>query len=98
MNPHVTKSVQDILKIFHPDKLMELYQDFVLLFEMWNTTPEEEKEIQDFCEDDINLLRLIRTAYALSILAEKHGYDLRKVVDRHPKFYKLCESIASKEG
>ena len=98
MNPHVTKSVQEILNIFHPDKIMDLYNDFVLLFEMCNTSEDDEQELQSMCQDDINLLRLVRTAYALSIIAEKHGYDLRKVADRHPKFYQLCDSIADKQG
>lgn len=94
MNPHVTKSVDEILKIFHPDKLMELYNDFVRLFDTWNTSPEDDEELQKHCSDKLDLLRLIRTAYALSILAENHARDLRKLVDRHPKFYSICESIS----
>ncbi len=93
MNPHVTKSVNEILKIFNPDKLMLLYEDFVRLFDTWNTSPEEDEELQQLCEDNLDHLRLIRTAYALSILAENHARDLRKLVDRHPKFYTICESI-----
>ncbi len=94
MNPHVTKSVDEILKIFHPDKLMDLYDDFVRLFDTWNTSPEEDEELQEHCKDQLDHIRLIRTAYALSILAEKHARDLRKLVDRHPKFYAICDNIS----
>lgn len=93
MNSHVTKTVDEILKIFHPNKLMQLYDDFVRLYETWNTDAEQDAELQKHCDAELDLLRLIRTAYALSILAENHARDLRKLIDRHPKFYAICESI-----
>lgn len=93
MNPHATKTVDEILKIFHPDKLIELYDDFVRLFDTWNINAEEDEELQKHCSDNLDLIRLIRTAYALSIIAENHSRDFRKIVDRHPKFYMICDNI-----
>lgn len=98
MSDHLTKSVDGILKLFGPEKMMQLYEDFVRLFEMWNTTSQEESEMQEVCDSNLDQLRLIRSAYALSILAENHCRDLRKIVDRYPKFNVICENIAKNEG
>ena len=94
MSDHLTKSVDGILKLFGPEKMMSLYHDFVRLFEMWNTTQQEESEMQELCHSELDQIRLIRTAYALSILAENHSRDLKRIVDRFPKFNVICEDIA----
>src|SRR5438046_2154652 len=98
MSDHLTEAVDAILKIFGPEKMMLFYADFVRLFEMWNTTEDDEAFLQQQCDSELNQLRLIRTAYALSILAENHARDLRKIVDRHPKFHVICENIAVEES
>lgn len=75
---------------------MQLYDDFVRVFDTWNSNPEQDEELQRYCKDKLDLLRLIRTAYALSILAENHARDLKKLVDRHPKFHTICDNISDK--
>lgn len=97
MTDYLNNSVDGILKLFGPEKMMHLYEDFVRLFEMWNTTPQEECEIQEQCHSELNQLRLIRSAYAISMLAEHHSRDLKRIVDRYPKFNEVCEKIAQQE-
>ena len=97
MSDHLNQSVDGILKLYGPEKMMQLYEDFVRLFEMWNTTPQEETEMQELCHSNLDQLRLIRSAYALSLLAENHVRDFKRIVDRYPKFHIICENIAKEE-
>lgn len=94
MSDHLNKSVEGILKLYGTDKMMQLYEDFYRIFEMWSTAPHEEAEMQELCDSNLDQLRLIRSAYALSMLAQHHYRDLRRIVDRYPNFYIVCENIA----
>jgi len=93
VSDYLTDSVDGILKLFGPEKMMSLYDDFVRIFEMWNSTPEQDSELQEQCDSSLDRIRLIRSAYALSILAENHSRDLKRIVDRYPKFNVICENI-----
>lgn len=90
---HVSKMTSGILNLFLPEQMEQLIIDLHNLTELWEITEEEEKQLQGLVNEELDRLRLIRSAYMLSKLACNHAQALRKINDRFPSYWKICDDV-----
>jgi hypothetical protein len=89
--------IKSILGIYGANELISLIEDTYELFELYNIDEQDDWIREEVGEEKTRDIRLIRTAYLLSRLAEHHGEFLKKIVKHAPKFYIKAESLAKQE-
>lgn len=90
--------VNGILKIFGPDQLTDLLRTTWELYDLYGRD-----EDGDWVEDAVGIenvdeVRLARTAYILSALADHNAKLFDKINKRYPGFYKLAEKLAVQQS
>lgn len=91
------EAVNGILRIFGPDELTNLLRTTWELYDLYGRD-----EDGDWVEDAVGIenvdeVRLSRTAYILSSLAEQNAKLFDKINKRYPGFHKLAEKIAEQQ-
>lgn len=89
--------VNGILRIFGPDQLTDLLRTTWELYDLYGRDEEG-----DWVEDAVGIenvdeVRLSRTAYILSSLADQNAKLFDKINKRYPGFYKLAEKLAEQQ-
>lgn len=85
-----------ILNLFPPETMTCFLEEVNSLTELWGLEEEEERELSQSITDDLNHLRLIRTAYVMSKLASVYCPLLKRINERYPKFWEICDEIKRK--
>ena len=76
--------------------LSQIFNDLNEIFELYDVTEDNdwvEKQISE--KDDLKTIRLIRTAYLLSKLAENHAGRLCTIKSQYPKLYQRLEKYSA---
>lgn len=89
----VNDKVIGILELFGPDRLMEFLTVVQELFALYDVDEAEDWVASKVGEENAREVRLARTAYLLSIIADMHGKYFQKIQRRFPNFYKDAEKI-----
>lgn len=83
-----------ILELFGPDKLIDFLKISWELYDLYGYD-EEEDWVEKAVGSDVNNVRLARTAYLLSALAEITHKPMAKIHRQFPDFYLRAERLAS---
>ena len=88
------EEVNGILEIFGPDQLLEFLKIGWELYDLYGRD-EDGDWVEEIVGDDVDHVRLARTAYLLSALAEKTHKPFSKIHRQHPDFYLKAERLAN---
>lgn len=80
---------------FTGEKMVQLFRDFLPLFEMFDVEDETDWGTDLVGKDNEMTVRLIRAAYLISILAERHAGTLALIKAKHKNLYKRLETAAN---
>lgn len=86
--------VNGILELFGPDQLLEFLKIGWELYDLYGRD-EEGDWVEEIVGDDVDEVRLARTAYLLSALAEKTHKPFSKIHRQYPNFYLKAERLAN---
>ncbi len=87
----IEKQLNDLLELWGKDEMTSFLRDIIPLFELYNIN-EEDDWVREAVgqEDEINI-RLIRTLYLISKIADNHSGRLCAIKIKHPKLWKKME-------
>lgn len=89
----LSNQVNGILSLFGPDKLMQFLSDAWELYDLYGRD-EDGDWVYDEVGDDVDHVRLARTAYLLSRLADKSHKSFAKIHRQYPDFHMQAEKVA----
>lgn len=90
-----TEKAEGILRIFDQPQLMEFLSDAWELFQLYDFTEEQDEQLNNQLLGELREVRLIKTAIALSRLADNNAKRFKKITSRYPGFASQCEDIAA---
>jgi len=80
-----------ILRLFGPKDMDLLYHEMVDFLYIWDSCEHTDKLMQDELTSNLDQLRLIRSAIALSRIADLYSRKFDKISKRFPAFWRRCE-------
>jgi len=83
-----------ILRLFGPKEIDLLYHEMVDFLYIWDSCDHTDKLMQDELTTDLDHLRLLRTAIAMSRIADMYSRTFDKISRKFPNFWKKCEQVA----
>lgn len=90
------QDAEKILEQFGPNELYNFLQDTYKLFELYNVEPGDDWVERAIKADDVQGVRLARTAVLLSVIADEHASALSWIARKYPKFWHKALNL--KEG
>lgn len=87
-------AVNGILSIFGPDQLTEFLRTTWELYDLYGRDEEGDWVADAVGIENVDEVRLARTAYILSVLAEQNAKLFDKINKRFPGFHKQAERVA----
>ncbi len=89
--------VNGILSLFGPDHLQDIMTQMWELYDLYGRDEEGDWVADAVGEGNVREVRLARTAYVLSAIADAHSKALGKIKSRFPGFHKQAEKLAIHE-
>ena len=93
-NKDLEGQANSILRLFGPKEMDLLYHEMVDFLYIWDSCEHTDKLMQAHLTTDLDQLRLLRTAIALSRIADMYSRTFDKISKRFPNFWKRCEQVA----
>lgn len=93
-NDDLETQANAILRLFGPKEMTELYDEMVDFMYIWEGGEHEDKVLQEQVSTSLDKLRLLRTAIALSRLADLYSRKFDKIARKFPNFWKRCDRVA----
>lgn len=85
------EEINEFFKICHADKLCSFLRDIIPLFELYDVADEGDWVRDEVGEENEANIRLIRTAYLMSRIAEFHGGMLISIKCQLKDLYRRME-------
>jgi hypothetical protein len=93
MKKSLEDQINDALDFWEYKKQIAFLQDVIPLFELYDVEDESDWVKNAVGEDNEMNVRLIRTVYLISKIAEKHAGALASFKMRFPNLYKKMENV-----
>jgi hypothetical protein len=93
MNKKQTTSdlIHKALEDWNLEEMFNFIRDIQPILTLYDVDPEDDWLEKEVGKDDCQTVRLIRTVYLISKLAENHAGKLCRLAYRHPMLYKKLE-------
>jgi hypothetical protein len=89
----IEQEINEFLEYFDCKKLTEFLSDIIPLFELYNVDEENDWVKNAVGEEAERNVRLIRTVYLMSRIAENHSGCLATIKANHKKIWQRLENI-----
>ena len=93
-NKDLEGQANSILRLFGPKEMDLLYHEMVDFLYIWDCCEHTDKLMQEELTSNLDQLRLLRTAIAISRIADMYNRTFTKIAKRFPNFWKRCEQVA----
>lgn len=88
----IENEINEFSELWGADEMLSFIQDTAEIIQIYNITDKAE------IENEYNIgVRVVRTVYHLSYLAEKYSGIMALIKAKHPKFYERIEKAAYAE-
>ena len=87
----IENEINDFLEIWDCHQLTSFLRDIIPLFELYDVDEEDDWVKEEVGELNERTVRLIRTVYLISIIAENHTGKLAKIKTAFKDFHKRLE-------
>ncbi len=91
MKTKIDQEIEDFLNTWGTDKILEFLKDIVPVFELYDVDEQNDWVIEAVGEGNEQTIRLIRTAYLLSKIAEKHAKHMSRMNLKHRSLWRKME-------
>ncbi len=99
MKPKTIESeINEFLDLWDCAALVSFLKDIIPLFELYDVEDEDDWVKNAVGEGDTRNVRLIRTVYLVSRIAEFHAGKLCTIKAKHPQLWKRLEKTANQIG
>jgi hypothetical protein len=96
MKKDIETEINDFLAYFDCQKMINFLRDIIPLFELYDVDQEDDWVKNVVGEGNTRNVRLIRTVYLVSRIAEFHAGKLCTIKAKHPQLWKRLEKITIK--
>lgn len=87
----IETEINEFLDYFNCEKLIKFLKDIIPLFELYDVEDEDDWVKDAVGEEDERNVRLIRTVYLMSRIAENHSGSLAMIRSRFPDMWRKME-------
>lgn len=84
--------INDFLEYFNGEKIISFLRDIIPLFELYDVEDENDWVETAVGSEDVANVRLIRTVYLMSKIAENHGAVLAWIKVNHKNIWERLEN------
>lgn len=87
----IETEINEFLNYFNCERLIKFLKDIIPLFELYDVEDEDDWVKDAVGEEDTQNVRLIRTVYLMSRIAENHSGALATVRSKFPDMWRKIE-------
>lgn len=100
MKKHKTLEIEinEFLQVWGLEQLQQFINDIIPLFDLYNVEEDDDWVKDQVGAENTTNVRLIRTVYLISKIAEHHSSALCKIKIDHRKIWERLESIEAENG
>lgn len=84
------KDINGFLEDFDITKLLDIIEDIMPLCELYNISDKDDW-VKNLIGDDHRHIRILRTVYLISRIAERHGGKMAIMRMKHPRLFEKME-------
>lgn len=88
---NLEQEINEFLDYFNCEKMIKFLKDIIPLFELYDVEDEDDWVKDAVGEEDERNVRLIRTVYLMSKIAENHSGSLAMIRSRFPNIWLKME-------
>lgn len=93
--PTIQQEISEFLKSWDCTKQVAFLRDIMPIFELYDVDQHADWLSNTIAEEDITAVRLVRTVYLISRIAEFHAGDLCLIKANFRNLYKKLEKVAA---
>ena len=90
----IERELEEFLQLWDFEQLTEFFRDVIPLFELFDCEDESDWVTVEVGVENEQNVRLVRTMYLISRIAEKHTAKLARMKSEHKGLFKRLEKIA----
>lgn len=90
--------INEFLQVWGLEQLQQFINDIIPLFDLYNVEEDDDWVKDQVGAENTTNVRLIRTVYLISKIAEHHSSALCKIKIDHRKIWERLESIEAENG
>ncbi len=95
MKKTIETEINAFLEEFDIVKLLDIIEDIMPLCDLYSIN-EKDDWVKDLIGDDHRHIRILRTVYLLSRIAERHGGKMATMRMKHPRLFEKMEKAEAK--
>ena len=93
MKQSIHEEIESVIKLWDIKQMLPFIQDIGEIFYLYDVDVNHDWVKDAVGKDDFNEIRIIRTVYLISKLAERHAGRLCNIKAKHPNLWKRLENV-----